>query len=179
MAKIDKSIDFILANEGGFTNDAADRGGPTNWGIIAVDVARFRGVPVSQITIHDMKILSKTEAIAIYKKQYWDALKLDGVVSQPIATAIFDIGVVRGISIGAKYAQKACTLLGHPLAVDGQVGPLTLLAINKCEVGMFIHRLEALFFAGFVAIVEHNPSQHVFLKGWERRAERLLTLIPV
>lgn len=179
MATIEKSIDYVLTNEGGYTNDPADSGGPTNWGIIIPDVAKYRGVPASEITAKDIMMLSKQEAKFIYKKQYWDKLNLDGVVSQPIATAIFDIGVVRGISVGAKYAQKVCTLLNQPVAVDGQLGPLTLLAINKCETEIFIRRMEALDMAGFLAIVAHNPSQHVFLRGWERRAERLLTLIPI
>ncbi len=178
MAVINKSIDYVLSNEGGFTNDAADKGGPTNWGIIIPDLARYRGVRIQDITMQDIMMMTKQEAMNIYKQQYWDKLNLDGVASQPIATAIFDIGVVRGVSVGAKYAQKVCIMLGHNVVIDGKIGPISLLEINKCDPGMFIHRLEALDMAGFEAIIAHNPSQEAFRHGWERRARRLLTLIP-
>ncbi len=179
MADINKSIGYVLTNEGGYTNDPADHGGPTNWGIIIPDLAKYRGVPAASLSAKDIMMMTKQEAMFIYKAQYWDKLKLDQVQSQAIATAIFDIGVVRGLFVSTKYAQKVCCLLNHPVVVDGVIGPKTLEAINSSDEALFIRRLEALDMAGFLAIVAHNPTQHVFLHGWERRAERLLTLIPV
>lgn len=175
MAKIEASLPYALVNEGGF---CIDDGGPTNFGITIPDVAAYRKVPLSQITTDDMRNLSLSEATAIYKQQYWDALSLDQVNDQNIATCIFDTGVNRGIGVGAQYAQKVCTLLGHSVVVDGQIGPLSLAAINQCARAPFIQHYEALEMAGYLAIAAGDPAKYDrYLAGWENRAKRLLSLL--
>lgn len=174
MAKLEDSIDYVLENEGGF---CIDDGGPTNFGIVRADVAKYRKVPIEQVTLEDMKELSKMEATEIYREQYWNPLSLDLIDSMNVATAIFDIGVNRGISVGAKYAQKAAVMSGHPdLVVDGQIGPKSIAAINSVWGSSFIRKLESLDMAGYEAIVAHNPAMAVYRVGWEKRAARLLTL---
>lgn len=174
MARIEDSIEFIFQNEGGFT---IDDGGPTNWGIVKRDVAEYRGILVSEVSTQEMQDLSKDEATKIYKQQYWDKLRLDDVQDLGVATCIFDTGVNRGISIGAKYAQKVCVALGAALVVDGQIGGMTIAAINKCSRADFIRHYEAMVYAGYTAILEGRPSFGIYAKGWYRRAARLLTLI--
>lgn len=175
MAKIENSMNYLLANEGGFT---IDDGGPTMWGIVISDVAEFRGVPASSITEDDMRKLGVAEATAIYKKQYWDAMSLDSINDQNVATCIFDTGVNRGISIGAKYAQKTADAMGGSLNIDGKIGPLSIAGINACSRAAFIRRYESLVWSGYQAIVESNPGKYsIYLKGWDSRAQKLLTLI--
>ncbi len=175
MAQIEKSIDYVLKNEGGFTIDS---GGPTMWGITIPPLAAFRKVPVTSITEEDIRHLTVAEATEVYKEQFWDRMNLDGVGSQSIATCIFDIGVNRGTKIGQIYAQKVCNLIGpHMLVLDGKIGHASLFAINSCPRTQFIKQYEALVVAGYHAIAEHNPAKfHKYLKGWLSRAERLLTL---
>lgn len=177
MAKFDDCIGYVLQNEGGYTNDPNDHGGATNFGITAPDVAKFRRVPLSSITNTMMFHLSKVEAEAIYMSQYWNPLKLDQVADHGKAVCIFDTGVNRGISVGAKYAQRVCNLLGGALVVDGDIGLHTLAAINQSDRKAFIKTYESLVQAAYDAIIAHNPSQEVFRRGWMARARRLLSLI--
>ncbi len=175
MAAIEGSIKYVLDNEGGWT---IDDGGWTMWGIVVSDVAAYRNVPASSITEQDMKNLSVSEATAIYKKQYWDALNLDQVNDQNMATCIFDTGVNRGISVSAKYAQRVCNISGATLQVDGKIGPLSLIRINQMNRTIFIRNYEAMEMAGYEAILASNPSKYgIYRNGWESRARRLLTLV--
>jgi len=92
---------------------------------------------------------------------------------------MFDIGVVRGIGIPPLYAQQICNGHGSKLAVDGHIGPLTLAAVNSILPSVFIQDFANKTRLGFLGIVASHPTQVVFLKGWLRRANRLLTLINV
>lgn len=169
MAKIEDSIAYILQNEGGWT---IDDGGWTMYGIVVDDVAAYRKVSPHSITEQEMKSLTVTEATAIYKQQYWDKMSLDQVNAQNVATAIMDIGVNRGVSIGAKYAQKVVGV-----TADGAIGPISLSAINACNPNSFIKQIESLDYAGYQAILAENPSDQIYAAGWDARAKRLLTLL--
>jgi len=171
----EKGLDYTFANEGGFSNDKADRGGATKFGITIGDLSKWRRRAVS---IQEVRDLSADEAKAIYKAWYWDTLSLDQVRSEGVAICMFDIGVVRGIGVPPKYAQQICNSHGANLVVDGHVGPKTLLAVNALDPALFIRDFASKTKAGFYAIVAGRPSQIVFLKGWINRANRLLTLIP-
>jgi len=175
MAKIEDSMPYLLENEGGLT---LDDGGLTNFGIVKDDLAEYQGVPVNQITDEQIKALTKESVVPIYQELYWKALKLDDVTDQNIATAIFDTAVNRGVRICANYAQRTCVQLGHEdLLTDGRVGPKTLAAINQCARAAFIRTFEGLVWEGYKAILIRYPRDVIYQKGWQARAERLLTLI--
>lgn len=168
-ATIEKAMPYLLVNEGGYT---VDDGGPTMWGIVESDVAKYRGVPASEITAAIMKSLSVAEATAIYKKQYWDAMSLGMLVSQGIATAIFDMGVNFGISGGARLAQSTIGV-----AADGQIGPVTLNKLNGMTAKAFIDAFEKAALAHYQAIDSSNHAKYDrYMTGWTNRAKRLLTL---
>jgi lysozyme family protein len=173
MTNFDFAFHYTLDNEGGYTNIVEDRGGPTNWGITQGDLSMWRKSPVSA---DDVRLMSKDEAKLIYKHWYWDTLNLD-LISFPKCVAIFDIGVVRGIYKSARYAQMACNANGYELRIDGHIGRKSMFAINLVEVNSFISAFSELSLEGFRGIVERNPSQKIFLRGWENRANRLKTLL--
>lgn len=177
MAEISLSLPYVYKNEGvGYeTYPATDQ--PTNTGIIAADVAKYRGVKLSRIAPQDVKDLTPEEIEAIYLQQYWNPLRLSEVNDQGIATCVFDSGVVRGIGIGAKYAQRTCNSLGSSLVIDGQIGLHTLAALNIQSRPQFIRQYVALMEAGYDAIIESHPGDARYKKGWYSRASRLLTLI--
>jgi type VI secretion system secreted protein VgrG len=172
-ARIEGAIDYVLANEGGYSDDPADSGGATNWGITHIDLARWRGRAVTKA---DVKAMTKAEAIDIYRALYWHPLGLDECVDQKIATCIFDIGVNMGIGVGAKFAQLALNNCGFMVQVDGKLGPQTMLRLNEVDRVKFIHQYHGLVVDRYKDIIARKPSQEVFRKGWMRRADRLLTL---
>lgn len=174
MSPFDKAFQFTLGNEGGYTHDAADSGGPTNWGITQHDYAVFKGRPVSIQEIKDMPV---NDAKLIYSIKYWAPMGCDKITDDGVAICLFDIGVVRGIGVPPKYAQKICNAHGADLAVDGHIGPLSIAAVNGMSPEVFIKDFSAMTEVGFRQIVAGRPSQAVFLHGWVNRAHRLLTLI--
>lgn len=109
--------DFITAhkltaiNEGGYSNDSADRGNwykgvliGTNKGVSAPVLAAYlKRMP----TVDEMKNLSDQTALAIYKKNYWDIMWGDKWVSQENANAVYDMGVNAGIEVSIKLWQHA------------------------------------------------------------------------
>ncbi len=170
----DRAFTYTVGNEGNYSNDAHDSGGPTKYGITQHDLSVFLGHHASVQEVKDMPLAT---AKAIYQRSYWNALSLDKIDDYGKAACMFDIGVVRGIGVPPKYAQQICNQHGAHLTLDGHIGPLSLAAINEVPQAAFIRDFSVKTEAGFRAIVARNPSQHVFLNGWVNRAHRLLTLI--
>ena len=84
MARIELFAQKILAFEGGFVNDPADRGGATNLG---VTLSTWKQVGYDKdgdgdIDADDIRLLSKTDAIAVLKSGYWNRWKADQINNQ-------------------------------------------------------------------------------------------------
>lgn len=170
---LEKALDFVFVNEGGFSNDAQDRGGATRFGITREEASKWRGRSVS---VPEMRNFPIAEAEQIYEAWYWKPLHCGEILHPGVATAMFDIGIVRGIGVPPKYAQSICVSYGAKLIEDGHMGPRTIAAINNIEAELFIEAFSTKARNGFLAIVATRPSQVVFIKGWLARAKRLLDL---
>lgn len=120
MANFKESFQKVIVAEGGYVNDPDDSGGETYLGITRVhepnakmwaliDAAKKANPGFTNKSL--TAILNKNEAImdearAIYKKKYWDAIKLDTIPSQKLAHQIFDMGVNAGVSLAIKLAEE-------------------------------------------------------------------------
>jgi len=172
MKPFDYAFEQTLCLEGGYSDDPVDRGGRTNWGITEATLkdAYLRGL----VSTRDVASLSKEEARRIYKADYWDALKLDSVLSPAIAAEIFDTTVNMGRSAAVKILQEALNYLGESLAMDSVMGMKTLGALNKWsskdERALFVC-LNGFQFIRYVGIVEMNASQKRFARGWTKRIQ--------
>lgn len=169
MASFDESIVYVLQNEGGFVDNPNDIGAATNFGITLHILSIFRK---TQCTIDDIKNLGKDEASLIYKNIFWLPMKLDQVIDNSIATAIFDIAVNNGPHFSIVTSQIICDV-----KADGAMGPETIAAINSKSPSMFIATFQSAVANHYEQIAATNPSQAVFLKGWLNRSERLTTLV--
>lgn len=69
----------------------------------------------------------------LYKKEYWDRMRLSEFTDQSLANLMFDFGTYRGISAAVKSLQTALNQLGNNLKVDGIIGTQTIAAVNKTE----------------------------------------------
>jgi len=175
MNNFDKAMDYILVNEGGYANVRHDRGGATNFGITMATLSRHRKKAVS---VQDVKDLTVDEAGEIYWDYYWLPNSLDQVKSAPICICIFDIGIVRGVTVGAKYAQEICSYIyEEPLAIDGHIGPKSIASLNSVSEKRFVELYSDRAEQGFRGIVKVHPNQEKFLKGWIARAMRLRSLV--
>lgn len=96
------SIVRVLAHEGGYTNDAADPGGPTNWGITIHDARMYWK---KDATSADVRAMPKSVAIEIYRKKYWAVLNCDALPAG-VDYCIFDYGVNSGVGRARKVLNK-------------------------------------------------------------------------
>lgn len=161
------AISKILVHEGGFVNHPADKGGPTNFGITQRVYEAYKGRAVS---IDEMRAMPVTDAIAIYKRDYWDAIRGDEIRRYSMAFAIFDQAVNWGVSAASKRAQTA---LG--VHADGKIGPLTLKALNDADELAFLNRFAEASREAYRGLASKNSSQAVFLNGWLNRVDSMVS----
>ena len=158
-------FEYILSVEGGYSNDKADKGGKTKYGIIEVEARKYgyKG---------DMKDLTKDIAKDIYKNKYYLSNNLDKIKDKRVALSIADWTINSG-NWGTKKAQQTVNILkGDVLVVDGVLGEKSIQAINSINPEMFLNQYHELQRKFYKAIVDHNASQIVFLKGWLNRVTR-------
>ncbi len=165
MAKIELLVPKILKWEGGFVNHPNDKGGATNKGITIATFTSYRklkGLP--QPSVDDLKNISNEEWMDILKTLYWDRWKADQINNQSIANFLVDWVWASGV-YGIKYPQQ---VLG--VVVDGIVGSRTLTAVNEYpDQKELFQKLWDRRKQHFENIVQRDPSQKVFLKGWMNR----------
>lgn len=155
----------VLAMEGGFSDDPADRGGATNWGITAATLAHYRGHPV---TADDVRNIDPDEARAIYHAGYWAtcrAPELPGGVD----LMVFDVSVNSGPSRAVRMLQSA---LG--IEADGIFGPMTMKAVAAARPSELIEALAMQRQKFYQNIVDRDVTQTRFLKGWNNRVVETL-----
>jgi len=171
MDNFDYAFIRTIEKEGGGSNDAEDRGGHTNLGITKAvfEDALKRGI-ISGTS--DIRFLTVAQAKAIYKVDYWFPIKLYMIQNQEIAAEIFDTAINMGQSRAIKIVQESLNFLGEKLDVDGIMGNLTLVAIQKWinkDVRALFVCLNGFQFMKYVDIVRNDSSQIRFSRGWTKR----------
>lgn len=150
----------VLRHEGGYVDHPSDPGGATNMGITHKTLARWRRVrPWSALPKAEVAALSRGEAAAIYRAQYWNASRA-GDMPAGLDLALFDFAVNSGIDRAVRTLQAT---LGVP--ADGVVGPVTLAAVGERDVKAMINALcdRRLGFLGRLGTFA------TFGRGWTRR----------
>ena len=117
------AVRVILEREGWgeYTNDPADAGGPTRWGITLRTLAAHRRRPV---TADDVRALGMDEAEAIYRALYWQPCRCDEL-APGVALVTFDAAVQHGTGDAVRFIQRAAGVVA-----DGSFGPKTLAAVK-------------------------------------------------
>ena len=150
-------VERVIKDEGDYVNDPDDSGGETKYGISKRSHSDI-----------DVKNLTKSEAIKIYKNEYWDPSLCDKVPSR-LKHIYFDMCVNFGTSKAIGVLQKAANSAGNRLVIDGKLGPLTLGCLKKLK----IDRVRAYRVLRFAEAVASNPRLAKFWVGWYRRAEKV------
>lgn len=101
----DRSIAFVLAHEGGYSNDSRDAG---NWtgGRVSVGVLKGTkyGISAASYPNLDIKNLTVQQAKDIYKAGYWR-----GEFEWPLSLAVFDLAVNGGV----QRSRQALAAVGN------------------------------------------------------------------
>lgn len=155
--EFDAAFTRLLGNEGGYSNNADDPGGATNWGVT-------RSVAWANGYSGDMKEFTQDQAKAIYKKSYWDSARCDSLPPD-VRFDVFDGCVNSGIPQSIKWLQRAVGV-----ADDGAFGAVTLAAVNALPGSVVAaryngHRLE---------FMTNLRTWGSFGAGWARRIAKNL-----
>jgi len=169
MANFETFAAKILALEGGFSNHPADRGGPTNMG---VTLATWRRIGYDKdgdgdIDPDDLLRINRNDVFKALRHFYWNHWRADEIDSQRVACMLVDWYWCSG-KWGIIIPQR---ILG--VVPDGFVGRTTLLAVNQSNPDIFFHQLFEQRLAFIRRIVERDPTQGRFLRGWEKRLRRM------
>lgn len=156
MANFSKALEKTLRWEGGRVDNPLDYGGRTAYGITQKTYNQYFTGDVWNIEPHQVAY--------IYKIGYWNKIKGDLIIDQDIAELLFDFAVNSGVRTASKKIQ---ILVG--VEADGIIGKQTIEAINKANSGRLFRMLFDVRVAYYKLIVQKNPSQKVFLRGWMNR----------
>jgi lysozyme family protein len=171
--KVKALIDEVIRKEGGFVNHPRDRGGPTKYGITLKTLEAWRGDDLDPI---DVRLMHKSEAVKIYEHEYYLRPGIDGL-PELIQEVVFDMCVNMGPINAIKIMQMVIHKMGSPITVDGIIGPRTrqsaLVACNVYGTDV-LRQICAARINYYQGIVDHDPGQAEFLKGWKNRAELFL-----
>jgi lysozyme family protein len=169
-------IDGVLAREGAYSNNPADRGGETMWG---VTIARARAAGFKGA----MRDMTRAEAIEIYRLYYWTQPGFDRIdeIDLTLAERLFDAGINCGTGRAGQWLQRALNVMNSQgslyadMIVDGQCG-----AITRAALGSFIQRrgqegravlreaVKSFQAAHYLGLAEGDASQEAFIYGWMR-----------
>lgn len=170
----DAAFDELLGLEGDYSDDPADSGGATRWGITEA-VARRHGYADA------MSRLPLAVALDIYRADYWDAQNLDTIamLSRRVALELFDTGVNMGISRAGEFLQMSINAFNRQatdypdIEVDGAIGPATIDALTaflkrrgKDGETVLLRALNALQGAAYIELAERREKDERFVFGW-------------
>jgi len=174
MTKVDQIIQGIVKREGGFVNHPNDRGGATKYGVTIKTLEDWR---MDEVTIEDVKSLTIGEAFKIYRAKYFTKPRIS-LLPEEIHESMLDCSVHSGPSRAVKIMQNCIGFTGiaTPI-VDGKIGPMTITAA-KMMLNMMgsetansaLIEQRRMFLEG---IMEADPTQEVFRKGWMNRLDHL------
>lgn len=184
------AIKYVLENEGGFVNNPADKGGPTNFGLsqkflesnCASKVGPFYQ---SSFSPEFIKNISEEAAIEVYEKIIWKPIYGE-ILSQDICNYYFDMVVNHGEIQATKMLQRSLWAavpytinpLLHPDKIldDGILGNLTINVTNYRQSPPIVaHPLLPILRATraqYYHCLAKKAGQDQFLEGWLKRTYR-------
>jgi lysozyme family protein len=166
MADFQKALAYTLAHEGGWSDDPADPGGATNFGITLKTAQRF-GVKTKE----ELRRITPERVAEIYEAGYW---KYGGVEDQRVATKLFDMAVNMGPATAGKLLLRALCLPSGASGADRTPdASATFGDVNAAGAAALLVRLCLESEAHYRAIVKRRPASAKFLKGWLKRANEV------
>lgn len=168
----------VLKLEGGYQNSSNDRGNfnskgvliGTNHGISAPTLEKYLG---RTPTVLDMKNLTKSVALNIYRKYYWDSYSLSFIDNQKLATHIFDLFVNHSYKGAVQIIQKAIVnLKPNSISDFGYFGKITIRLLNELNFDLITNEI-----IKERKIYYQSLNNSTFINGWLARAESFRNLV--
>lgn len=169
-AKFLKVLDFTLLWEGSYSDNPADSGGATNYGITQSELNTW--LNSQKKPAQNVQNLTLDDAKTIYYSNYFLTLPEVDILCPELLQVLFDTAVNFGLTGCIEFIQEALSL---PLTgIYDNTTKTGLLANNNVTFAIKICNNRIAYRA---ERVKENPSQNVFLQGWLNRDNSLLRLI--
>ena len=133
MQTVRQIAEGIVFREGGYVNDKDDPGGATNYGV-TIGTMKALGLDLDKdgkVTTADVKLLTRSQAVDIYIKHYFEKPRI-AELPECLHATVFDMQVNAGGN-AVKILQRLLTSLGFACTADGAIGPGTIAAAKKAE----------------------------------------------
>lgn len=153
----DEAMRRVLADEGGYSNDAADPGGPTKYGITIHDVRLYLHPDASAA---DVKALTVTEAMDIYRKHYANPTKYDDQLAG-VDYAVLDYAINSGTGRAGKVLRRLVNLPTTTSSITDEV----IVACSKRDPKVLV----AAIYDERLAFLKNLKTWPNFGVGWGRR----------
>ena len=163
---IEDIIDDLLRREGGFCNNATDRGRATNYGITQDTLSCWIK---RDATVADVKAMTVETARAIYRQLYYVEPGFTCIADSSLLALVVDSAVQHGPRTVTCWLQRCCAV-----NQDGVLGPATAIAIESHGGAWLYRRLLAVRIGHYFSIIAHSPNQAVFAKGWFNRIRNFI-----
>lgn len=154
----------VFPHEGGYTNDAADPGGPTNWGITIIDARKYWK---ASATPADVKAMPKLVAEDIYAKHYAAPMRYDELPAG-VDYSVLDYGINSGIGRSGKVLRRVCGMSDSTWTVTDEV----IAAVNKRDPEKLIAAINDERLRFLMSL----KTWKVFGPGWGRRVREVRAL---
>lgn len=177
-----RAVERTVRIEGGFVDNPADRGGPTNLGVTLRTLDRwYRSELGRPATLEDLKNLNHEGARQLYCDLYWNdrVLPCQDIAEwwEPMGAECFDSAVLHGPKVSAMFLQRGLNIINlnekawPDLETDGWAGPATLeamRAVDNLTRGKDRLMLAVNVYQGryITDIAENDPTQEAFVGGW-------------
>jgi len=177
MAEFLQASKFTLKQEGGSSQVIGDHGEETYCGISRKNWPNWQGWAI----VDANKPLDRNEVInsaelsnlvnLFYHNNFWQKINGDLIDSQKIAEFLFDWYV----NSGAHATKALQTIIG--VDADGAFGAHSVSVLNEANEDSVYSQFKQARVDFYNNIVQHDPSQQKFLKGWLNRVAQFAILL--
>ncbi len=177
------AVAFLLAHEGGFSDDPADNGGPTRWGVSLAWLRKAGLLDLDQdgrpdgdvngdgvVDAEDIRLMPRDHAIRLYRLHWWDALGYARITDPWIAAKTLDLAVNMGAASAHRCLQRALRAAWFTVADDGLLGPKSLSAINAADPRSLMPAFKSEAAGFYRSLITARPALKKFETGWLNRA---------
>ena len=191
MANFKLAYAYTMQNEGGIADDKDDPGGLSYKGITSRDWPAWYGWIFIKPIYKQFGLSKRTNTILannpqlqdlvqdFYKKYYWDVHQADFLLSDLIATELFDSSVNCGTVTAGEWLQCALNQFipkTDQLKVDGVIGVKSLLACNSINpkggvITLIYNAQNKSQEMHYRDLIAKDPKKKKFFNAWMSRVK--------
>lgn len=173
----DQIIEEIIAREGTtYTNNSADKGGPTKFGITLETLKAWRKYPCNA---GDVEALEIHEARQIYRKLYLEDTHIIALQSPLLRGVVLDCAVLHGPKNAIRMLQRSLGMKDDGVILHPVLGSVTLTTANAWDprrLGLRVVADRIKFLGRLISKdltdkdLDGIPDNTEFASGWLNRA---------